>query len=268
MSGLEGILLGQYLPVDSPVHRLDPRTKILSMLFIMLAVFMSGFAGLAVAALPVAAGIILAKLSPYLLWQQIRPMRLIVLATILLQALLTPGEAILAAGPVSITVQGLLAGLDLLIRIILIIMAGITLTATTSLLSLTEGLESLLKPLGRLGLPVHEMVMAITISVRFVPVILEEARTIMSAQISRGAGFYGPGPAKRAKAVVSLMVPLLVGAFRRSDELATAMEARCYRGGAGRTPLNELAFSTGDVVCILFCGIVPVSALLLRMSAD
>lgn len=261
---MEGVALGQYLPVESPIHRLDPRTKIISMLLTMLAVFMSGWWGLAVAALPVGAGIVLARLTPSLLWQQVRPLRLIVLITILFQVLLTPGEAIFGVGPVHITAQGLLAGLDLLAKIILIVSAGITLTATTSILSLTEGLEALLKPLGRLGLPVHEIVLAITIAIRFVPVILDEARSIMSAQISRGAGFYGPGPARRAAAVVSLLVPLLVGAFRRSDELATAMEARCYRGGAGRTPMHDLTFSAGDGICLLLCGFTPVAAVLLR----
>lgn len=261
------ISIGQYLPVDSPVHRLDPRTKVLSLLFIMPALIMPGWAGLAAAAVPVGAGVVLARLTPSLLWQQVKSLFFIIAVTALIQAVLTPGDILFGAGPVHVTAQGLLSGLDLLSRLILIITAGVILTATTSTLNLAAGMEALLGPLGRLGLPVHELVMAVTIAVRFVPVIFEEARTIMNAQISRGAGFYGPGPARRVGAAVSLMVPLLVGAFRRSDDLSTAMEARCYRGGAGRTSMNPLAFSAGDAVCMLICGITPVSAVIMRAAA-
>lgn len=266
MTGLESIWLGQYLPVESPVHRLDPRTKILSALLAMLAALTGGPAGLALTALLAGAGIILARITPALFWRQMRPLGVIIAITVLLQVIFTPGSD-LTAGSARISAQGLLAGLELLVRLVIIITVGIILTATTSTLSLAAGMEALLKPLGRLGLPVHEVVMAVTIAVRFVPVIFEEARTIMSAQISRGAGFYGPGLARRSAAVISLMVPLLVGAFRRSDELATAMEARCYRGGAGRTRMNPLNFSTNDLACMSLCGATLAAALALRAAA-
>jgi energy-coupling factor transport system permease protein len=152
-----------------------------------------------------------------------------------------------------------------LIRLVLVISAGIIMAATTSPLKLAAGMELLLKPLGKLGIPVYEIVMAITIAVSFVPFIFEEARTIMSAQLSRGAGFYGPGLARRAGAVVSLMVPLLTGALRRSDELATAMEARCYRGGGGRTRMNPLRFSSADIICLLLSGITLAAVVLQRL---
>ncbi|MFZ5634496.1 MAG: energy-coupling factor transporter transmembrane component T family protein [Bacillota bacterium] len=245
------------MPIQSAIHRLDPRTKILSALFIMLAVLVAGWAGMALAALLAGAGILLARITPQVLWRQTRSLGLIIVITVLLQALFTPGDVLYRAGPVQVSAQGLTAGIDLLARLVLIISAGLILTATTSTLSLAAGMEALLKPLGRLGLPVHEIVMAVTIAVRFVPVIFEEARVIAGAQISRGAGFRGPG-------LISLMVPLLVGAFRRSEELATAMEARCYRGGAGRTRMNELRFSGTDIMCMLLCGIAPVAAVLLR----
>jgi len=264
VAGLEGIWLGQYLPVESPVHRLDPRTKILSALLVMLAALTGGPAGLALTVVLAGSGIILARITPALFWRQLRPLGVIIAITVLLQVIFTPGSNLPGEGPVRVSAQGLLAGLELMTRLVLIISVGITLTATTSALSLAAGMEALLKPLGRLGLPVHEVVMAVTIAVRFVPVIFEEARTIMSAQISRGAGFYGPGLARRSAAIISLMVPLLVGAFRRSDELATAMEARCYRGGAGRTRMNPLKFSTADLACMLICGATLAAALALR----
>ncbi len=264
---MEGIMLGQYLPVESYVHRLDPRTKILSALLVVLAVLAAGWAGLAVTALTVGAGIVLARISPRVLWRQVRALIPVMAFTVLLQLLFTPGQELFGAGPVRVSIQGLLAGLDLLVRMILIISAGIILTSTTSTLSLAAGLEAILGPLGRLGVPVHGVVMALTIAVRFVPVIFEEAGTILSAQISRGAGFYGPGLARRAAAAVSLMVPLLVGAFRRSEELATAMEARCYRAAAGRSRMHPLKFSASDPACILLCGLTLAAALALRTAS-
>lgn len=261
---MEGIMPGQYLPGDSAFHRLDPRTKIIAGLGAMLAALAANGAGLAVTAGLVGAGLAVSRITLPVLWRQVRALVLIITVTVLIQTFLTPGEALLEAGPVRVSAGGLLAGLDLLARLVLIIAAGIVLTSTTSTLSLAAGMESLLGPLGRLGVPVHEAVMAVTIAVGFVPVVFEEAATIMRAQISRGAGFYGPGPARRVKAVVSLMVPLLVGAFRRCEELATAMEARCYRGGSGRTRMRPLKFSASDLACLLLCGAGLAVVLALR----
>lgn len=255
--------LGQYLPVDSMVHRLDPRTKILSALFAITAVLASGWAGLAASAALAGAGMALGRVTLPVLWRQARSLGFIIMITVLLQVLFTPGNELFRAGPVHISGRGLLAGLDLAARLVLITALGIVLTSTTSTLRLAAGLEELLKPLARLGVPVHEVVMAVTVAVRFVPVIFEEAGTIMNAQISRGAGFGGPGPARRATAFISLMVPLLVAALRRSEELATAMEARCYQGGR-RTRMNALKFSTGDAVCMFFCVFVLACALASR----
>ncbi|MFZ5648789.1 MAG: energy-coupling factor transporter transmembrane component T family protein [Bacillota bacterium] len=258
--------LGQYLPVQSAIHRLDPRSKFVSAVFVIVAALTAGWAVLGAVALITVAGAYFSRIPPGVLWQQVKSLRFIIIITFLLQVILTPGDVIPAAGPLRITAQGLDAGLELLIRLLLVIFAGIILTATTSSLKLAAGMEVLFSPLGRLGIPVHEMVMAITISIRFIPVILEEARVIMNAQASRGAGFYGPGLARRAGAIVSLMVPLLTGAFRRSDELATAMEARCYRGGTGRTRMNVLSLSKGDVICMTASGITLVAAVLERMA--
>lgn len=256
-------MLGQYLPVESTVHRLDPRAKLLSALSAMLAVLLADWPGLALTALLAGAGLWQARVGLPLIWGQVRSLALIMAITFILQALFTPGEILFAAGPLTVTRQGLVSGLDLVARLILIIFFGLILTATTTTLNLAAGLESLLKPLGRLRLPVHGVVMAVTIAARFVPVIFDEARAIYEAQISRGAGFHGRGPAGRMAALVSLLVPLLVGAMRRSEELATAMEARCY-SGIGRTRLKALAFTAGDAVCLALCGLAPVMVVLLR----
>lgn len=263
---MEGITLGQYLPVQSAIHRLDPRSKFISTLFIIVAALTAGWTGLGAAAMAAGAGVYLSRIPPGVLLLQIKSLWFIIVLTFLLQVLLTPGEILHAAGPFLITAQGLYAGLDLLTRLIIVICAGIILTATTSSLSLAAGMEALFKPLGRLGVPVHEIVMAVTIAIRFVPVIMEEARVIINAQASRGAGFYGPGLAKRAGALVSIMVPLLAGAFRRSEDLATAMEARCYRGGAGRTRMNILSFSAGDVVLMAVSGFILAVAVIERVA--
>lgn len=263
---MEGMAPGQYLPMESAIHRLDPRAKFISAVFIMTSALTSGWAGMGVTTLCITAGIILSRIPAGVLGMQIKSLRLIIIVTVLFQILFTPGNVLYSAGPLQITIQGLTAGFDLFARLVLVIFTGIILTSTTSSFSLAAGMEILLKPLNRLGMPVHEIVMAVTIAIRFVPVVFEEAAMIVNAQISRGAGFSGPGLARRAGAVVSLMVPLLTGALRRSDELATAMEARCYRGGAGRTRMNVLTITTGDIMCMLFSGFTLAAALILRMT--
>ena len=263
---MEGLALGQYLPMESAIHRLDPRTKFLSVMFVMLAVVCAGWAGMALVAVLVGAGIILARIPAGVLWRQVRLLGLIISLTILIQILFTPGNPLFLMGPVIITEQGLTAGLDLFIRLVLIIAAGIILTSTTSPLNLASGIEVLLRPIGRLGVPVHEIVMAVTIAIGFVPIILDEARAIVTAQISRGAGFRGPGLARRAGAVVSLMVPLMTGVFRRSDDLAAAMEARCYQGGAGRTRMRVMSYTRADGVCLTLSGASLVAAVIIRIT--
>jgi len=259
-------MLGQYLPVESAIHRLDPRSKLLSTFLLMAAVMAGGWAGMAIGGLIISAGVIAARLPLGVLWRQVRLLGLIMLASVLFQILFTPGDIVFGAGPVKVTVQGLESGITLLIKILLIVLAGIILTSTTTTLRLASGIELLLKPLGRLGIPVHEIVMAMSIAIRFIPVITEEAQDIINAQVSRGVAFYGPGLGKRARAVVSLLVPLLTGVLRRSDDLATAMEARCYRGGAGRTRMHAMVFGRADVMCLLLTGTSLVAAVLLRVT--
>ncbi|MFZ5597020.1 MAG: energy-coupling factor transporter transmembrane component T family protein [Bacillota bacterium] len=263
---MEGALLGQFLPVDSVIHRLDPRSKFISALFITLAVLIPGWLGMTLAAPVVCAGVVLSGITPLFLWKQVKSFWFILALTVLFQVFSTAGDALYRVGPVYITSRGLWAGLELLVRLVLVIMAGTVLMATTTALNLAAGIERLLKPVSRLGIPVNEIVLAVTIAIGFVPVILEEARIILSSQFSRGAGFYGRGPAEKARSVFNLMIPLLAGTLRRSEDLATAMEARCYRGGTGRTSVNVLALSYRDAICILICGLPLILAAAIQVA--
>lgn len=256
---------GYYLPIESAMHRLDPRTKIISSVFVMLTIFTAGWAGMFFATLLVSAGIISARIPLSIFLKQVKLFWLIIVFTVLFQVLLTPGDIIYEWRYLHISSQGVMAGLELMMRLVLAISVAIILTTTTTTLSLASGLEALLKPLRKLGVPVSEIIMAITIAVRFVPVIFEETRVIIIAQMARGAGFHGPGLVKRFSALISIMVPLLTSAFRRSEDLAMAMEARCYQGGAYRTSMRELVFSFTDVACLLISGATLVITLVLQV---
>lgn len=262
---LDGFVVGQYLPGNSPVHRLDPRTKILATMFIITGAIIARGFGFG----PVAAAVLLAALlsgaPPGFLWRSLRMLWLILLFTFVLQVLFTPGEVMYRLGPFSITEEGLAAGGQMLLRLVLLVLASTLLTMTTTPINLTAGLERLARPLQRFGVPVHEMAMMMTIALRFVPTLLEEAHTIMRAQQSRGAGLSGAGYHKKFQALVSLMVPMFAGAFRRAEELATAMEARCYRGGAGRTTMKQLFFSSRDYLALVVSGATLVATVLLRV---
>jgi len=264
---VESSVLGQYLSVESEIHRLDPRSKLISSVFLMVSAVLGGWAVLVLNAVIVCTGLLIGRMNFNILWLQLKPLWLIAAITGLLQILMTPGEALFQAGPLIISKTGLLAGLELFFRLTVFILIGVLLTATTSALSLASGLEKLFRPLGKIGLPVDDIIMAAVIAVRFIPVIFEEARIIAGAQVSRGAGFYGSSPAKRGIAVIALLVPLLAGTLRRSGDLATAMEARCYRGNASRTRLKNLVFSAGDVICLLVTGITPVATAVTRMMS-
>jgi energy-coupling factor transport system permease protein len=165
--------------------------------------------------------------------------------------LFTKGEVLFSLGPISITKEGISQSVFMALRLILLIVGTSLLTLTTSPIALTDGIESLLSPFRKIGLPSHELAMMMTIALRFIPTLLEETDKIMKAQMARGADFESGNILNRAKSLVPLLVPLFINAFRRADELATAMEARCYRGGEGRTRLNELKFDRKDTTVLL-----------------
>ena len=260
---LKDITLGQYYPVESPVHRLDPRVKILLTIAFIVGVFLAksllGF-------LPVIAFIVLAAYASHLplklLAKGLKPLRFILIFTFLLNLFFSPGDTVLVhVWRIQITLEGLLTALRFSARLIFLVTGASLLTLTTPPVVLTDGLERLLSPFARIGFPAHELAMMMTIALRFIPTLLEEADKIMKAQMARGADFESGNLIKRAKAMVPLLVPLFVSAFRRAGELAMAMEARCYHGGEGRTRLRVLHFQKIDWQASL----VTAAALLLTI---
>lgn len=243
------IPIGMYLAGRSFVHRLDPRTKILSALVLMAALFVvRGFLGFAVLAAFVLLSVAAARLPVGMILRGLRPVLFLLALTLVLNALLTPGRPVLVLGPVRASAEGLRLGAFLAIRLALLVTMTTVLTLTTSPVALTEGLERLLGPFRRLGVPAHELAMMMTIALRFVPTLAEETQKIMKAQEARGADFRTGGLVRRARSLIPVLVPLFVSAFRRAEELALAMEARGYRGGAGRTRLRELKAGGRDAV--------------------
>ena len=238
---LTEITLGQYYPGSSPIHHLDPRTKILGVLFYMVMVFLAsdplGY-GLLIAFLVLAAG--LAKLPPGLLLKSIKPLWVIILLTLLIHFFTDPGEVLWHWKFLSLTKEGIIMGVKMSLRLVLLLLVSSLMTFTTSPIVLTDGIESLLRPFRRIGVPAHELAMMMTIALRFIPTLLEETDRIMKAQMSRGADFSSGNLVQRAKNLLPILIPLFISSFRRADELALAMDARCYHGGEGRTRMHEL----------------------------
>ncbi|HBG09655.1 MAG: energy-coupling factor transporter transmembrane component T family protein [Limnochordia bacterium] len=246
------LTIGQHIPGDSPIHRLDPRTKILgTALLIVLLFSVDGFIGYALVALAVAAVIHLSELPWRFVIRGLRPLMVILLLTVGLNVFLTEGEVLFRLWFLTVTREGLVRGLMMGTRLILLILGTSLLTLTTSPIQLTDGIETLLNPFRRIGVPAHELAMMMTIALRFIPTLLEETEKIMKAQMARGADFQSGGLMQRAKSLIPLLVPLFVSAFRRADELAIAMEARGYRGGQGRTKFRELRFGRIDAVAMV-----------------
>ena len=245
---LKNITLGQFFPGESVLHKMDPRIKIiLVLLFIVLIFFVKTFYGYLAIAAFVALLIISTGVPVRYILRGLKPIFFIVLLTFVLNSLMTPGENPLFAWRfINITKEGLKNATFLSVRLILLVIGSQLLTLTTSPLGLTDGIERLANPLKKIGFPAHEMAMMMTIALRFIPTLLTETDRIMKAQISRGADFETGNLIQKAKSLVPLLVPLFVSAFRRADELALAMEARCYQGGQGRTRMKVLKTSKYD----------------------
>ena len=251
MRMFRSITIGQYLPGDSLIHRLDPRSKILSTtLLIVLLFLVNGFVGYALVALAIALVVRAAQIPVKYVLRGLRPLLVILVLTIGLHLFMTEGRVIFQIWFLKVTWEGLFRGLMMGTRLILLIIGTSILTLTTSPIQLTDGIESLLKPGKKMGIPAHELAMMMTIALRFIPTLLEETEKIMKAQMARGADFQSGGIMHRAKSLVPLLVPLFVNAFRRADDLAIAMEARGYRGGEGRTKFRKLKFQTVDGVAL------------------
>jgi energy-coupling factor transport system permease protein len=252
MGYLSSITFGRYVPTGSAVHRLDARTKLISFLAILSA-SVSGVSFIPVLGLFLfvftVAG--LARLRLGLLMSNLRPMAWLLGLTILLNAVLTPGRSHLFG----FTEEGLRQGLFLALRLTGLVLTASLLTLTTSPLDLADGIERLLRPAKRLGVPAHELAMTLTIALRFVPTLADEAERLRRAQLSRGADLEG-GLLRRVRGLTSLLVPLFLSAFRRADRLAVAMEARCYRGEEGRTSYARAGFRGTDVVAVVAVALV------------
>ena len=261
---LKDITLGQYFPGNSVVHRLDPRTKLLAVVLYIVALFLAaGLLTYAVMFAVLAMSITVSGVPVRSIVRGLRPVLFIVIFTALLNIFYTSGSTVLARFWVfTITLEGVWRAFFMVVRIMMLISGTFLLTYTTSPILLTDGLESLLNPLKRIGLPVHELAMMMSIALRFIPTLLEETDKIMKAQKSRGADFETGNLMQRAKAMLPLLVPLFLSAFRRADELALAMEARCYRGGENRTRMKVLKFTLVDlwgalaVACLLVLTII------------
>ena len=243
------ITVGQYLPGNSVVHRMDPRSKILLTLFIIVFLFMTNsFVGYGLFALLIFGTVVVAKIPMNYILRGLKPLILILVLTFGLHLFMDPGDVLFHIGPINATKQGLISGLMMVFRLILLIVTTSIMTLTTSPIDLTDGLERLMRPFQVIGVPAHELAMMMTIALRFIPTLIEETDKIMKAQMARGADFESGNIIRRVKTMIPVLVPLFVSAFRRADELALAMEARCYRGGKGRTRMKELKFSSLDAV--------------------
>jgi len=249
------VTIGQYIPRESPVHRLDPRSKIAAVTVLTVAVFVvrdfSGYGLLTLFLL----GVVLASQIPlgYLL-RGLRPVLFLLLMTLVLNVFFSGiqgGTVLFQLGPVVATREAVLRAVFIGYRLVALVLVTSLLTFTTSPVQLTDGIERILRPFRRLGVPAHELAMMMTIALRFIPTLLEETEKIMKAQMARGAEFEHGNILRRARALVPVLVPLFVSAFRRADELALAMEARCYRGGEHRTRMKELRLAPRDAVALV-----------------
>lgn len=260
------ITIGQYFPGNSLLYKLDPRTKIVLLLALISIIFMvnSFFTYTLLIGFTIFI-IILSRLPGIMLLKSIKPLLWIILFTILIHLISTPGVTVWTIGFLSITQEGIAQAALISTRLILLIVLSSILTFTTSPLALTDGLENLLTPLKKFGVPAHELAMMMTIALRFIPTLLEETDRIMKAQESRGADFTTGSLKKRVQHMIPLLVPLFISAFRRADDLATAMEARCYRGGENRTRMKELKLKQIDYISYGFMGILFVVLILLNM---
>ncbi|WP_026667346.1 energy-coupling factor transporter transmembrane component T family protein [Butyrivibrio sp. AE2005] len=254
---LRDITLGQYYRTESIIHRLDPRVKIVGTFVFLIAIFMVNNAlGYVIAGLFLAMNIKLSNVPVKFIFRGMKSIFFLLMISVLFNLFLTPGDPIITIWKIKITDEGLKLAVKMAIRLVFLITGSSLMTLTTTPNNLTDGLESLLNPLKLVHVPVHEISMMMSIALRFIPILLEETDKIMKAQMARCADFETGSIIKRAKNMVPLLVPLFISAFRRAMDLAMAMEARCYRGGEGRTKMKPLIYQKRDriayIVLVLF----------------
>ena len=251
---LKDITLGQFFPGNTIVHRLDPRTKLILVIVYIVALFSAeGVVTYALVFAALAAVVALSKIKLKVILKSMKPLLFIILLTGLLNLFYTQGTPLVSFWIFTITREGIFNALFMVLRIAMLLAGTFMLTYTTSPISLTDGLEKLLNPLKKIKVPVHELSMMMCIALRFIPTLIEETDKIINAQKARGADFETGSIIRRAKALIPILVPLFISSFRRADELAVAMECRCYHGGEGRTRLKVLRCTRQDYISLAVC---------------
>ena len=244
---LRDITIGQYYPADSVIHKLDPRVKLFGTVIYVISLFcMEGIIEFVLSTIFLAGLILLSKVPFKFMIKGLKAILVLMLITALFNMFLTPGEVLVSFGILELTKEGLKHAILMTIRLIYLILGTSIMTLTTTPNQLTDGLEKSLRPLNKIKIPVHAVAMMMSIALRFIPILIEETDKIMRAQMARGADFESGNMLKRVKNMIPLLVPLFVSAFRRADDLAMAMEARCYNGGAGRTKMKPLTYLKRD----------------------
>ena len=248
---IRDITLGQYYNSPSPIHRLDARVKILAaFLFIIELFVVDSFIGFAACAAAVAVYIGVSRVPLSFIFRGIRPVLFILFFTFLLNVFMVKGRVLFTIGPLEASLEGVMTALFMAVRLLLLIMGSSMLTLTTLPTDLTDGMEKLMTPLAKIGVPAHEIAMMMGIALRFIPTLLEETDKIMKAQQARGADFESGNLLQRAKAMIPILIPLFISAFRIAQELAMAMEARCYHGGSGRTSIHRSRLKQNDYIML------------------
>ena len=261
---LKDITLGQYFPGTSFLHQLDPRCKIIATLIVIVAIFLAeSLPAYGLITVFILLCFFISHLPLKLILKLLKPLWVIIILTMGIHVFTTSGTVIWQWGILHITWEGIRQGALMTARLIYLIVFSSLLTYTTSPIVLTDGIEHLLNPFRRIGVPAHELAMMMTIALRFIPTLLEETDRIMKAQTARGANFTSGSIMQRGRNMIPLLVPLFVSAFRRADDLATAMEARCYRGGEGRTRMHELAYTFRDTIAMIV--VIGLTAVLVAM---
>ncbi len=250
---LKDITIGQYLPLDSFIHRLDPRTKIIAtMMFIVGLFLVNNIYAYIIVMVYVIFCIMISKIPFKFIVRGLRPIVYLIIFTSVLNLFFTTGEKIVfTLGPFNIYEESIIRTVFLIFRLLFMIIGTSIMTLTTSPIELTDGIENLLNPFRRIGLPAHEIAMMLTIALRFIPTLMDETDKIMKAQMSRGAELDSKNIIKKAKNLIPILIPLFISSFRRADELAMAMEARCYRGGEGRTRVKKLVYLSKDYIAFI-----------------
>ena len=261
---IRDITIGQYYPVDSPIHRLDPRVKLAATFLFIIGIFcVDNFLGFGLAILMLALVVYKAKIPFSYLLRGLKAIFILLIFSVVMNLFLNrQGEVLVSFWIITITDQGVYTAAFLGLRLILLVLGSSVMTLTTTPLELTDGIEKAMRPLKKIRVPVHEIAMMMSSALRFIPILLEETDKIMKAQQARGADFESGNILQRAKSMVPILVPLFISAFRRADDLATAMEARCYRGDVGRTRMKEMVYRVQDKIAyvVIFLGLAVLIA--------